>query len=959
MQYAFGDIEVNTGTQELVRDGEPVHVERQVLAVLLYLIEHRERVVPKIELLDEIWESRFVSESALTSRIKSARQACGDNGRDQAVIRTIHGVGYRFVADVSIADHLAPAAPPPPAAAARPSRAGGLIGRRREVGDVEAAMARAAQGQRAAAFITGPAGIGKSTFLAEIVERIDDETGWQLLRGQTLPPRGAVEPFFPILDALSRAARAGNDAVAAAIDRVAPMWLAQIPSLVEHEQVEQLERRLLGVNPDRMLREGAELLEELARTGPVALVLEDLHWADQSTIDVIDLALQRTEPCRLVILASSRTEHSPVDELIRSRSGTGHAVHVELGGLDDDDIDRLVIDEFDGAEVSGELLDVVRRRSGGIPLFALEVVRGWRRLGYITVDDGTVRLTRPPDELESLVPDNLRQLVEHDLAHLDVRTTQLLEMAAVVGTEFDAAAVAAALARPVDEVDAELTTMARLLHQINAVGGSRWPDGTSSTRFEFGHDVFRQVLHDRLPINRSAGAHAAIGLAMEAGFTGRTEEIAGRLAEHFVAAGDHGRAVEYLRIVGERSVKGNAFAAATSALLDAVAHVEQLPTGADRDRAELQVRLALGPALAMSRGWFGEGVAENYERALALCSASGPCSEASLARYGLATVTELRGEYARTEQLLAPMIPDSIELAVEAKELMACSAFHQGKFELSFDLATTVVNDWDGEYASEAMSRIAEHPVSSCYSWASLAAWCLGKSEESLDLATKAVDMGEQHLYALSTALVQRAFLHQLRREADDCRQWAERSREIALAQGFPMRAMQAEMLLGWADAMSGDDNGAERIRVAMTAFVATGARLSEPYFLGLLAESELALGRPEQAAEMITEAISKMTVGSRTFFAGPELHRIAAAALGACGKDDEAMEQIRLAVDEARELESPVLEVRALVDGLRRNDEPVLRARLVELTDELDSDEGRDLSEARALLCEPSPDAH
>ena len=97
---AFGDIELDLAGHEIRRDGVPVAVEPQVFDVLAYLFEHRERLVLKTELLDEVWGDRFVSESALTSRIKAARRALGDNGRDQRVIRTVHGRGYRFVADL-------------------------------------------------------------------------------------------------------------------------------------------------------------------------------------------------------------------------------------------------------------------------------------------------------------------------------------------------------------------------------------------------------------------------------------------------------------------------------------------------------------------------------------------------------------------------------------------------------------------------------------------------------------------------------------------------------------------------------------------------------------------------------------------------------------------------------------------------------------------------------------------
>jgi DNA-binding winged helix-turn-helix (wHTH) protein/tetratricopeptide (TPR) repeat protein len=951
MRYRFEDVEIDLSTQEIRRDGELIHSERQVFAVLEYLITHRDRVVPKIELLDEIWQSRFVSESALTSRIKSARQTCGDNGRDQRVIRTVHGVGYRFVADIDA--HDAPTTRP-----VRAEATGALIGRHDELALVDEAADRAAGGRRTALFVTGPAGIGKSAFLAAAIERICDGSGWHLLRGQTLRPRGAVEPYFPILDALARAARSGDDAVAEALDRVAPMWLAQLPSLTTSVSADRLERRLLGANPDRMVREGAELVEELARSGPVALVLEDLHWADDCTLQVIDLLLQRSEPCPLIILGSLRNGRSPVLDLIRYHSGSRQAIEVELGKLVGDDADRLVTESIGGTALPDDVLDIIRRRSDGIPLFALEIVRGWIRVGHLGVDGDEVKCAVPPDELESHVPDNLRALVEQDLSQLDDRTTRLLEMAAMVGSSFEAASVAASLDEPIDAVDVELTATARRLHQISAVGGETWPDGTASTRFEFSHDLYRQVLHDRVAAHTAARAHGAVGRALEAGFAGRSNEIAGRLAEHFVAAADHVRAVEYLRMLGEISAHKNAFAAATDALLQALAHIEQIPAAPERDAAELRVRLALGPPLVATRGWYGAEVAENYERALELCTADEACTESAVARYALATVTELRGEYARTEELLRPLIPGSgttgrvSEMDAEAKELLACSAFHQGKFELSVDMATAVVHNCDEAFESVMMSRLAEHPVAACCSWASLATWCLGRAEESLRLAEQALAVGAEHLYALSTAQVQRATLHQLRREPDECSRWAESARQLALSQGFPMRAVQAEMLLGWGDALCGKAGGADRIRTALAEFLLTGARLSEPYFLGLIAEAELVDGRPEEAVTVSATALAEMTRGSRTFFAAPELHRIAAVALAACDRRDDARQHFELAASTANELGSPVLEVRALADAGRSGClDQHGRERLAELVDHVEEGSIPDLAELRELL--------
>ena len=104
VRHVFGDFVLDTDRYELCRGGEPVHVEPQVFDVLALLVANRHRVVPKTELLDTVWGDRFVGESALSSRIKAARQAVGDDGSAQKVIRTVHGRGYRFVADLRVAD---------------------------------------------------------------------------------------------------------------------------------------------------------------------------------------------------------------------------------------------------------------------------------------------------------------------------------------------------------------------------------------------------------------------------------------------------------------------------------------------------------------------------------------------------------------------------------------------------------------------------------------------------------------------------------------------------------------------------------------------------------------------------------------------------------------------------------------------------------------------------------------
>ena len=144
MRYLFADCELDDRRYELRRDGETRHLEPQVFEVLAYLVRHRDRVVPKTELLDEVWGSRFVTDSALTSRVKAARRAVGDSGREQRLIRTVHGRGYQFLAPVQEQAHEPAAAPGRGGAdraggragaagrAVRPRRVGAAAGRVRD-----------------------------------------------------------------------------------------------------------------------------------------------------------------------------------------------------------------------------------------------------------------------------------------------------------------------------------------------------------------------------------------------------------------------------------------------------------------------------------------------------------------------------------------------------------------------------------------------------------------------------------------------------------------------------------------------------------------------------------------------------------------------------------------------------------------------------------------------------------
>ncbi|HET9556529.1 MAG TPA: AAA family ATPase, partial [Actinomycetota bacterium] len=378
MIYRFGDCQLDDQRYELRRAGVPCHLEPQVFEVLAHLVRHRDRVVPRTELLDEIWGSRFVTDSALASRVKAARRAIGDSGREQGVIRTVHGRGYQFLAPVQ---EGAGPDPVPPVAGVAP------VGREAELERLGRLYGLAEAGRRQLVFVTGEAGIGKSTLVEAFAAGVERERAGLVARGQCLEQRGGPEPYLPVFDALDRLCRADPGAVAL-LSRLAPTWLIQMPALVEPGDRDDLGRRALGGTRERMLREAAEALEAVAAERPLVLVLEDLHWADPSTVDLLEWLARRPTPARLLLVGTYRPADAlagaaPIADTGAGLRLRGLASELRLGELGVPAVATVLGRDLPGADVPEELARLVHRRTDGVPLFVVQLARAWTDAGVL------------------------------------------------------------------------------------------------------------------------------------------------------------------------------------------------------------------------------------------------------------------------------------------------------------------------------------------------------------------------------------------------------------------------------------------------------------------------------------------------------------------------------------------------------------------------------------------------
>ena len=374
VEIGFGDCELSVERIELRRAGQIVDMEPQVFDVLAYLLRHRERVVPKAELFDQIWGNRFVSESALSSRVKSARRAVGDTGRDQRVIKTIYGRGYRFVADVS--EKARSAGPSHGSAVADDPAAPGITASAhqvlRAIGGIRAGIGAAIQ-------VSGGPGSGKTQLLQQAAQAARRDA---LAVGLSAPVPGSRGPYMCLAEALGEMARHH------------PGLLGAIPAGCRAE----LERAFEGQPPttrQRWFMAVREFLVTAAEHSGAVLLIDDLHLAPPEALALID------DAARL-------TRKHPLAVIIAQRSGARARPRFEVVELADGD--RPPASQHAAVDLPAELAEVLRRvaqigdrfdrleftaATGRDPQAAGQLLDQARDCGAICLESGGYRFADP------------------------------------------------------------------------------------------------------------------------------------------------------------------------------------------------------------------------------------------------------------------------------------------------------------------------------------------------------------------------------------------------------------------------------------------------------------------------------------------------------------------------------------------------------------------------------------
>jgi predicted ATPase len=730
-------------------------------------------------------------------------------------------------------------------------------------------------GTRQCVFVTGGPGSGKTAVIEAFIR--EAETGSSPARviiGHCFEQFGTSEPYMPVWEALGRlCGQQAPASIGALLERHVAAQ-ASAPTATASEP--------RGMS-ERLLRELTDGIEALASESPLILVLEDLHWADFSTLDLVSaLARRRHAPARLLVLATYRpaavsaSDH-PLRAVAQGLLAGGMARELALPFLDESAVNEYLSTRFGGGDFPKSLAHRLHQRTDGHPLFLVHLVDDLIEQGVLVrTERGWTLASEDADEpeegvevsawqavLETQVPRTVRAMIELQLERLQSRERSLLEAAAVAGVESSAAAVAAALEGDDVVVTEEgCDALAQRHRFLEPRGLSEWPDGTAATHYRFVHELYHNVVYERVPSARRSRMHRAIGLRMEEAWGARAAEEAATLAMHFEAGRDWPRAIRHLRQAALAATRQYAHREAVRYLRRAIDLLDRV-SPADRAEHELPLLMSLGVNLQVTDGFAAPEFREVYERALAICEPE-DADKSFPVLWGIWMFHKVRSELRDADVVARRMLAlaetsGNTALLVQAHQSMCVTQMCLGNLAPALHHMHCVTEIYDPARHGGNAEIYGQDPLVTTLSFGSIAYQLDGQGDHAIATRDRAAEaatqLGRPSTLALSAYFT--TFLHQLRGDAAATRAAAERTMELSAEDGFTFWLAGATILRGWAAAVEGNRGwGIAEIRRGQAAWTALGSRTYRTYHLGLLGDVLLRDNRPDEALPVLDEGL-------------------------------------------------------------------------------------------------------
>jgi predicted ATPase len=627
---------------------------------------------------------------------------------------------------------------------------------------------------------------------------------------------------------------------------------------------------LLNLSPQRQRQKTLEtlvaLLLEQAEHQPVLFIVEDLHWTDPTTLELLNLVIDQTPTASLLVLLTCRPHFQPA---WHHRS---YLTEITVNRLSHTQVEQIVTGMTNGKTFPAAVLQQLIEKTDGVPLFVEELTKAILESGQLKAVDRHYELTGSLSTFA--IPATLQDSL---MARLDrlVTAKGIAQLAAVIGRQF-----AYDLLSTVSQLDE--ATLQRELGRLVEAELVYQRGVPPQAIYVFKHALIQDAAYESLLKSTRHQYHQRIAHILEAQFAAIVDQQPELLAHHYTEAGFIEQAVGYWQKAGQSAVQRSAHVEAIRHLRQGLALLQTLPETPDRVQQDVDLHIALGASLFATQGYAAPEVGETYTYARQRCQHLEDPQRLFPVLRGLWNYYAVRAEYqtahALGEQLLAlaQQAQDPAMLVVAHQALGATLSYLGAGASAHTHLAEGIARSDAQQHRAQAF-LYGEDTGMSCRCYAARVLWCLGYPDQGLAQSHEAVTLAQRSAnpFSLANALSMAATFHQLRREGHAAQECAEASISIATEQGFPQWKASGAILRGWTLAHQAQaKEGIEQLTQGLIAFRATGAEIGRPGRLALLAEAYGTIGQPEAGLTALAEALTLAdTTGERWYEA--ELYRL------------------------------------------------------------------------------------
>ncbi|HET7805280.1 MAG TPA: adenylate/guanylate cyclase domain-containing protein [Pseudolabrys sp.] len=733
------------------------------------------------------------------------------------------------------------------------------------------------KGEGQIVLISGEPGIGKSRLVAALEERVADQPHINL-RYQC-SAHHANSALYPFIAQLERASgfKADDtseqrlDKLEALLALAAPRVQDTVPLFAALLSIPVSARypRLTLNHAQQRRRTVAALLdqfERLAHQKPILLLFEDTQWADATSLELLDLTIERVRQLPVFGLFTLRPDFDP------PWVGLSNVGTLKLGRLDRNNVESIVTQVAGGSALPAEVMSQIVAKTDGNPLFVEELTKAVLEGDILVKDADGYRLSGPLPALA--IPATLQDSL---MARLDrlAPVKEIGQIGAVIGREFSYSLIREVVGRD----EASLKHALTKLEQAELLFRRGEPP---EAIYSFKHALVRDAAYESLLKSRRQQLHGGIARTMEEKFPDIGVSQPEIVAHHFTEAGLAGPAINYWLKAGKLALSRSAHAA--------VGHLEQglklvpgIEDPALRNRFELLLQTSLGNSLRATKGWSFDSVKQAYTRALRLCTESGLDEHTLPAVFGLWTWNFVGAALDEAEALAQQLLNTAENVSdpvykVLAHQALGFTLFAQGKLPAAhteLELATSLCED---DKAAAYFELSAQDPRVHVRAYDGVTLCLLGFPDQALRLCAEARLYADASQRPFSEAVARAIGLrvHQLRGEAAVVVGQANAAIALCEEHEFAHYLAMALILRGWARAQLGESaKGIAEMQEGLEKERATGGLLFDSYSLGLLADACIKDERYEEAFDFLQQAQSRLDLESSSRFYAGEIYRL------------------------------------------------------------------------------------